>query len=336
MTIELTTSQAEADYAFRLWADALIAHSTLQSYGWTIEGRGVVFNNYSHGAPGEILDQVMLGADPLTGSGIVKIVKPDASQRDKGKRTVVGRDELGRTLLLREGKLQKNNLSRAITDDFTSLTRLSAIPVTSGGRLSDRLYFLVADLSATPSTIVAQTAEFALACAQARSLAGGASVAPQESKPYAFALDEKGHVRTVTREASVTEVCALHAYVSEALKAELGDTFERPTNGGYTVDGVIASAELLIEIKTGVFAHDIYEAVGQLRLYPSLVNLPKSLDPVLVIPDVPALRPALAAAVSATNIEVYTYSVGQEGEKPKIVFSDALLERCRTPKRSQN
>ena len=262
-------------------------------------------------------------------------MKPDVSQRDKGKRTVVGRDEFGRTLLLREGKLQKNNLSRAITDDFERLTELSPVPVLSDGRVSDRFYFLVADLSSGSSTIVAQTADFTLACAKARSLAGGSIVLLQDPKEYSYALDEKGHVRIVTREASTVEVCALHAYVSEELKAKIGKEYERPTSGGYTVDATIRSANLLIEIKTGVFAHDIYEAVGQLVLYPSLINLPDSLNKILVVPEEPALRPELAAALSAANIEVYTYSVGIEGQKPEIAFSKAFLDRCHGSERFQ-
>lgn len=40
------------------------------------------------------------------------------------------------------------------------------------------------------------------------------------------------------------------------------------------MDGVIPPANLLIEVKTGISSHDMYEAVGQLRLYPTLIGLP--------------------------------------------------------------
>jgi hypothetical protein len=40
----------------------------------------------------------------------------------------------------------------------------------------------------------------------------------------------------------------------------------------------------LIEIKTGVYARDVYEAVGQLKLYPSLIGLDAGLDPVCSCP----------------------------------------------------
>ena len=52
----------------------MIANSTQTNYGWIVEGKGVVFSNYGHADPGEIGDQVMLGADPEFGSGTVKIV----------------------------------------------------------------------------------------------------------------------------------------------------------------------------------------------------------------------------------------------------------------------
>ncbi|MER9273485.1 hypothetical protein [Mesorhizobium sp. M0643] len=70
------------------------------------------------------------------------------------------------------------------------------------------------------------------------------------------------------------------------------------------VVSMIEQAKALIEIKTGVSAHDIYEAVGQLTLYPSLIKLPDDLEPVLLVPDRPSLRPQIAAALRSSGIEL--------------------------------
>lgn len=328
MTIAILTSQAEADAAFRTWADALLSESTAHSYGWTIEGKGVVFTNYGHGRPGTIENEVMLGADLQTGNGIVKIVKPETSQADKGKLTIMGRDAEGRTLLLREGWLKKNPLSREVRADFSALSGLSPIEVIVNGKPSTRPYYVVADLSASPAMFVSQTAAFATACARARSIAGGAKPPAKNQEPYTYALDEKGRVITVTRQAAESEICALQGYVSEALQAIIGERLTKPTRGGFAVDGLIQGSDLLVEIKTGTFAHDIYAAVGQLTLYPSLIGLPEKLDRALLIPDTPTLRPALAAAVIANGIAIYTYSVGTEGAVPTIAFSQDFLDRC--------
>jgi hypothetical protein len=49
--------------------------------------------------------------------------------------------------------------------------------------------------------------------------------------------------------------------------------------------------------------------------------------PALLIPDEPPLRPAMAAALSAAEIKVYTYTVKETRKSPEISFSDAFLAR---------
>ena len=339
--IQLVTSQAEADAAFHRWTEALLAGSTRSGYGWIIEGRNVVFSNYGHGAPGALDNEVMLGADPAYANGAVKIVHPDTAQRDKGKLTAIGRDAAGRRLLLRQGWLKRNNLSREVREDFADLTGLTPVAVNVAGVPSERQWFVVADLDAEPTAMLAQTGDFALACIRARNLAGGGSdegaVDPEgdDAPPHsagetatALAMDETGKIITVTRTAATTEVCALQGYVYQALKAILGGALTKPTKSGFAVDGVIAPAGLLLEIKTGVSPHDVYEAVGQLALYPALIGLDKGLASVLLIPEDPPLKPALAASLAGALVEIYTYDVTPDSTPPKITFSKAFLDRC--------
>lgn len=328
--IQLIAAQDKADAGFRRWTDALIAGSTRSGYGWIIEGRNVVFTNYGHGGPGALDNEVMLGADPAYANGAVKIVRPQTAQRDKGKLTGTGRDAAGHLILLRQGWLKPNNLSREV---LAELTGLDPVAVAVAGAPSQREWYVVADLNADPATMIAQTADFALACIRARRRAAGAADdshfdADEGDPALALAMDETGKVFSVTRNAATTEICALQGYVYQALKKILAGGLTKPTNAGFTVDGVVAPARLLLEMKTGVSPQDVYEAVGQLTLYPELIGLEDGLDPILLIPDDPPLKPALAAAVASANIDIYTYIVDAGPTPPMITFSKAFLARC--------
>ena len=306
--IEILASQTESDRAFRLWADALVGGSSRDGDGWVIEGRSIYFSNYGHGDPGIITSEVMLGADPEFN-------------------TAIGRDQKGNLLILRMGWLKKNALSRSVKDDFISLSGLAPVNVTVLGAVSKRAWFIVANLADSLPEIVAQTVDFTLACARARTKAGGGSERIDE-KPYNLGLDEEGRTMIIEHAGGSVEVCKLHAYVWQALKRYLGGQFVKYTRDGFEVDAVVRSANLLIEIKTGVLAHDIYEAVGQLQLYPALIGLEVGLDPVILVPSAPRLKPIMAAALHSAGIDIYTYSVGNVGQKPKIAFSSEFLKRC--------
>ena len=328
--IKLLTDQAEATRGFRRWVDAMVGASTATDYGWVVQGSGVVFSNYGHGAPGEIADQVMLGVDPEFGSGIVKIVRPATAQRAKGKLTLIGRDGASRLKLLREGRLHKNAISKLVRDDFARLSGLAEVPVSAGGELSERHWYVVADLDAPRTEIVAQTVRFANACTRARSRAGGGAAPKAAAAPgHGYGMDERGGITTVTREGGTAEVVRLQGFVFEALKKAVGPILRKPSRDRFCVDGMIAPADLLIEIKTGVSPHTMYEAVGQLQLYPSLIGLPDGLERALLVPDDPAIKPAMGAALERAGVVVYTYSLSPGRRRPKVTFPEAFLSRCR-------
>lgn len=328
--INILTHQPEADQAFRRWVNAMTAGSTPNERGWVVDGTGVIFSNYGHGEPGTIEDQVMMGVDTSSTGGIVKIVRPITAEQDKHKLTIAGRDEHGHVVLLREGWLKKNRISSAIRENFSELSGLVPVPVSVAGQRSIRDWYVVVDLNGTPGQIVSQTVDFTHACSRARSKAGGRKVVESQNRDeYHFGLDEKGRLKTVEVKGGTKEVEDLQGYVSEALKAIVGPSMTKPTRNGYAVDAMISAAKILVEIKTGTSPHDVYEAVGQLTLYPSLISLPTGLAPVLLIPDKPGLRPFLAAALATASIEVHFYSVGRIGKEPKIKFTQAFLNRCR-------
>ena len=179
---------------------------------------------------------------------------------------MVGRDDAGRLVLLREGRLTKNHISRLIKDnDFTTLTGLIEVPVFFSGTRSERHWFVVADLDDAPHKIVATTVGFALACIRARSRAGGGEPRKPDT-PYSYGMDETGGIIEVTKVGGTTQVLRLQGHVFEQLKKAVGPELTKPKRDGFCVDGMVEAANLLIEIKTGLSAHSMYEAVGQLLL----------------------------------------------------------------------
>lgn len=333
MYLDIVTSEPACDAAFRQWADIMTGNARLVDGGWIIEGKGVFFTNYGHGEPGTVEDQIMLGVDPDTGDSTVKIVRPKAHRKDKGPDTVLATDDTGRQFLLRAGNLTKNRVSGFIKDDFAELTGLTHAPLRVNGSQASDHWYVVADLGATPAEIVGQAADFSNACSHARTRAGGGRpVEDQEdandSRPT-YGMDEKGRITKRTTRGGTKEVRELQGFVYKALKKIVGEELRKPKRNGYCVDGMIEPANLLLEIKTGTSAHCIYEAVGQLLLYPSLIGIKGRPETALLIPDQRPLKPVTAAALDIAGISVFTYNIDDRSKKPRITFPDALIERCK-------
>lgn len=331
--LDIVVSQVACDAAFRQWADIMTGNARVVEGGWMIEGKSVLFTNYGQGEPGTIEDQIMLGVDAETGNSTVKIVRPKAHRKDKGPDTVLATDDTGRQFLLRAGSLRKNRVSGFIKDDFAKFTGLTHIPLMIDGVQSGDHWYEVADLGATPAEVLRKAADFSNACSRARMRAGGGKpVEDQEdgsaSRPT-YGMDEKGRITKRTTRGGTTEVRELQGYVHKALKKIVGGVLRKPQRNGYCVDGMIEPANLLLEIKTGTSAHCIYEAVGQLQLYPSLIGIEGGPEKALLIPDHRPLKPVMAAALDAANISIFTYNIDDSSRKPRITFPDALIERCR-------
>ncbi len=89
--------------------------------------------------------------------------------------------------------------------------------------------------------------------------------------------------------------------------------------------------KVLIEIKTGTLASDIYTGVGQLMLYPHRLGLKPPLRRVLLLPD--TSRSALVNDVIAECIEVGFFRLsGQWSDKqPDIEFLPDICNICGIP-----
>ena len=336
--MQISVSQIECEAAFREWANTLMANSTKAEKGWVIEGKGVHFWNYGWGDDDTVADQVALGFDSNTGSSAVKIRCPDASQRDKGRLTVLAIDERGHRHLLRQGYLTANNESGLIRDRFAEPSKLDEVSLLVDGVRSEKRWFVVADVDAPAAEILASTASFSLACTRARVFSTDPdtdeiiTVTKDTEDRLTYGQDEKGGVTTVEVAGGERQVTALQGYVFEQLKAIVGSDLKKPMRSGYCVDGHVGPADLLIEIKTISSARAIYEAVGQLMLYPALIGISETAEKILLLPNDKPLNRYMASALDAANISVFAYNIEQTEDLPKIRFPDTLIKRCKRPK----
>jgi hypothetical protein len=112
------------------------------------------------------------------------------------------------------------------------------------------------------------------------------------------------------------------------LKADRRELLKPRHARGYEVEGEIAvsSGKLLIEIKTGTSAADVYAGVGQLLLYPTLLSRLKAHRRILLLPGRPT--EPLAVALKDCGIELYRYNLAVTGKNVQVGFSKKFLQRC--------
>ncbi|UYT54159.1 hypothetical protein OHI65_07200 [Brucella sp. MAB-22] len=330
--LEIVTDQNICDAVYQNWVSAIKKNSTnTEKNVWLMHDRTVLFGNYGHGDPGQIEDQVMFGSYPDIKNGIVKIVRPVGSGLDRHKLTIVAKDKMGNRLLLREGRLHKNALSHLIVgDEFERFSKLRPLEVLVEGGLSKRKYYLVANIDSSEANIIKTTVDFALGCTLAR-LASSTPVNYITDNSYHLGADETGSVTVVDQPGWSKEVCRLQGFVWQALNACLNGKLLKPQRNGFAVDAIYPEANLLIEIKTSSSMSSVYEAVGQLSLYPHIIGLEKQLKPVLLIPEEPPMRDIAIEAVNKAGILVHTYSVKPTNKsEPIIAISEKFISYCRT------
>lgn len=239
----------------------------------------------------------------------------------------------GRRVLLRQGRLQKNDLSDSLIvgELFRVLTGLSPVKVTLANGDAVRDWYLVADLDAEPVEICDQTAVFVDACSRARRLFGGAM--PDAATADLLAKPEVGGTYLTAGSAAKppAEVRRVQGDVWQAL-VRLCDKrkikMQKPLHAsGYEADVelCLANEDILIEIKTGRKAADVYGGVGQLMLYPKLIPRLSSHRRILLLRGDPTL--ALRGAVAACGIDVHNYRLKGAGPTG-VAFSTEFLTAC--------
>jgi hypothetical protein len=257
--------------------------------------------------------------------------------------TQVGTDVEGRLWLLRQGRLQDNNTGADFIDspEFSRLTGLPyAFETPPDGSSKARWWFKVCRLDVDPAITRAQTIRFVWDCQQARELAGTpqAMNSPLGDVGRAHGLQGKleptGPYVIPPQTGKVVD--PLHSKVINTLIACL-DKHNIPNRKVWHIDGYVVDlaigegpSAILVEVKTGAIAHYVHTGVGQLMLYPRLMDELEGHKPVLLMPSAPT--PALKDAVAACGVEWHSYEwTGKIAGEGEVRFAQEFRALCGLP-----
>ena len=257
--------------------------------------------------------------------------------------TSIAIDASGRRNVVRQGDLHGNPpSSRVKGPDFMLRTGLQPVdmapPAGSTGRVrKPKQWFVVTRLDGRSGVAIRNdTAEFVRRCWNARTF-GTKAAEDQQRLHTLFGNAERGSWYNVDPALLPRRVLRVQGYVSESLEeilAASGIALRKPRHAAnYEVDGTIDTSKgpILIEIKTGVSAADVYCGVGQLTVYPLVLADLAAHSKILLLPGIPG--PALVSALEGCGVELHSYELKRGRRRATALFTAAFLHRCGVPKR---
>jgi hypothetical protein len=247
--------------------------------------------------------------------------------------TTLAVDARNRRYIVRQGMLTGNPPSDRIDEpEFRRRTGLTPAPVTVGGRPARKEWHVVARLDgASGAAIRDSTAEFVRRCWNARTF-GRQAAEDQVRLSDLFGKPERGDWYDVDPALRPTRVLRVQGYVFECLERLLKASdiaIGKPRHAAnYEVDGTIETptGPMLIEIKTGVSAADVYCGVGQLNLYPVVLPDLARHARVLLLPGKPTRH--LADALETCGVELHHYDLKRGRRRAAATFTAEFLRRC--------
>jgi hypothetical protein len=271
-----------------------------------------------------------LGDDPAGARWAVQVNEPLVAS-GYNPPSAIAVDEDGRHYLLHQGLLRNADGSLIGEPDFGERSRLPTVPVQGTGPAAKRTWYVVAALDAPLYRIRASTAAFAEGCARVR---GWEEVAPVVEEEFDFTEESGDSYSTGPHDPNWREVKRRQGMVwlklKQVLQAEgLTVCKTRRHRRGFQVDALIGRnklMKLLVEIKTSTSAGDIHAGVGQLHIYPELIDTAAGLKPILLLPGRP--HEDVLRALRNLRIVPHFYDMGS-GSAEAITFSDDFLAECR-------
>jgi hypothetical protein len=337
----IITRKSDIVRAFRRWQSALLKPADyIGPIGWLPEEQ-IAVAAYGDAPPGKLKNKAALGVDPDGTDWAVQINIPAAPATENGL-SAVARDTEGNLYLLRQGRLQSNNQSDLVSEeDFRQLSGLSPVAAYFGDTPARRAWYVVTQITDDEAEMRGNTAGFVKICADIRApgaMDGARGKADVADFGERFGKDEQDGTSTYWAKGGSRLMRRRHAQVWQALNAVLrksGRKLWKPAPArGYETDGEIIgqSGNVLIEIKTGRSAVEVYAGVGQLLLYSKMLSRLDGHRKVLLLPGKPT--PILAQALSEIGVELHLYEVADPEDWGKAVFSKPFLELCEiVPKR---
>ena len=322
---------------FDTWRSALVEGATRAGSLWQLPEQRIVFRSQDELKSEKLGQRTSLGNDPTGAYWAVQINEAN-KPGDVNVTSAIAIDKHARAFLIRQGRLISSvrGSSPILETEFRQLTGLTPVVVKDGNTVGKkREWYIVTALDVGNDAIRNATGRFVDQCALARDRGIGVDRMLPDTTPIdGFANDETGGVYTIIgRDAQGSkEVRRLQGEVWQCLALRLreaGITIDKPKHAlGYEVDAVVAGPgrPLLIEIKSGTSAAEIYGGMGQLQLYPKL--LPKLGDHqlVLLLPALP--QPALIHAVEQCGVRLCTYQLFDTNADLKIIFHETFLALC--------
>ena len=211
------------------------------------------------------------------------------------------------------------------------------------GNSDGHAWYPVAVLEAPGEEVRSQTIEFVWQFSRVRWAYASMALMPDvgsSAEPLARPQENRASEPTnpflVHRREATERIQQLQGKVWSCLKQKLEksgiDLHKRAQNRFRCDAWITASKPLLVEIKTSTEANDIYTGVGQLMLYPSILDIEEEFHPVLLVPHTPALGPTLYNAVQGRDISVHFYVVSDwEADPLKVQFEPKFLRICGLP-----
>jgi hypothetical protein len=255
---------------------------------------------------------------------------------DPNVTSAIALDGKGRPFLLRQGRLNPNSQSKHILyEEFARLTGLTPVSVANGDTKIKRDWYVVTALDVGADEIRLATGAFVDLCLTART--GGVDAGdPKDLEILGdlYAGDECGGTYTIaSREAADPKIVRKHQgevwFKMAALLRGRGIKVEKPRHAaGYEVDAEIITKRrcLIVEIKSGVSAHDVYGGMGQLQLYRKLLPRLAGHIPVLLLPGLP--HEALIKAIGECGVELCTFTMSEHDGDISVVFSRDFQRLC--------
>ncbi len=322
--------------AFETWRAALLEEGVRHGALWRLLEQRMVFRNQSDNRSERLGSRTALGTDP-TGSYWAVQINEAKMPGDANVLSGIATDEQEGIFLIRQGRLTSPvaGNQHILEDEFRRLTGLVPTPMRNGDTSGKRReWHVVTRLDVDASEIRDATGRFVDHCALARlHYAEVEGNLPDTNPIEGLGRDEDANPYTVgARDASEPqEVRRLQGEVWQALAAllrDVGIAIDKPRHAaGYEVDAVVAGpgGALLIEIKTGNSAADVYGGMGQLRLYPLLLPSLGGHELVLLLPALP--HPALVEAIGECGVRLHTYR-SSNTTKGKVEFDADFLRLC--------
>lgn len=333
--LHIVTNANEVRAAFRQWQAAILEIAQYEGrVGW-IPDVEIAVASYGDAPDGELHNKAALGVDPLGHDWAVQINIPTTPSTENGL-SAIARDALGARYLIRQGTLHENNQSPRVTaDDFRILSGMQAADVQINHGPSKRLWYIVTPITDSNDEMRRNTARFVKICATLRVPEGSddaqakADAAELDDR---FGRDEEGGSSIFWARGGSRTMRRRHGEVWKALQStlQLADKeLRKPSPArGYDTDGEIVGKDgsILIEIKTGASAIDVYTGTGQLLLYSKMLKRLDGHRKILLLPGRP--QSALCAAIEHIDVELHFYDVGDVDDWTTATFSPAFLALC--------